>query len=310
MNAKLQKLCYKATDSARERGHGPLSIKHEYGNEYADVVCNFCGKEARVTLHPRPNEIDIGGELVAVRCEKPRKQNPPVRTRKINEHVSDFASADDFLGSKAEVALANNTRLVRVRDTNERPDERAIGVKLHSTYVVTYYEGGDIEVDFGGYDTVTTRQRINQLLPHGLGLVSHKGERWLAQLRADGFDHPHWERIIKMSGKPVVVRRDDEPYGKMGRWVERKGTRSNPPKRRKLLRRDEVEVAQHYERGESLVWVRDKATQQITVAEWRDDEVGQMVEDGFFKGRYYARDAHVEPKSVLDYCVEMGIIAP
>ena len=95
------------------------------------------------------------------------RRNP--RTRSIGEHVHDFKSADRFLGSREERTLANNTVIYRTDDDN-------IGVRLHRTTIVRYFSDGRIMLDSGGWRTVTTKQRINQLLPAGIRLSQHKRE--------------------------------------------------------------------------------------------------------------------------------------
>ncbi|MGH9317729.1 MAG: hypothetical protein ACRD1P_11570 [Thermoanaerobaculia bacterium] len=72
---------------------------------------------------------------------------------------------------------------------------------------------------------------------------------------------------------------------------------------RRLLKRSEVDVAVWEERDRLHIHIRDKKTQQRTIAEWWDDDARQMFEDGFFKS---GRDLE---RSVLDYAEEMGLIA-
>lgn len=51
--------------------------------------------------------------------------------------------------------IANNTRLVELMNGD-------YGVKLHSTVIVAYHKDGLQSITLGGWDTITTRQRINQ----------------------------------------------------------------------------------------------------------------------------------------------------
>lgn len=66
-------------------------------------------------------------------------------------------------------------------------------------------------------------------------------------------------------------------------------------------------VDQWFERDRAMVHVTTKDTEQ-TVAEWWDDDVGQMVEDGFFKslGFRARRGAPIDDRSVLEYLADMG----
>ena len=36
--------------------------------KYSDAICITCEREVRITLKPLPNEINIGGEAVALNC--------------------------------------------------------------------------------------------------------------------------------------------------------------------------------------------------------------------------------------------------
>lgn len=54
--------------------------------------------------------------------------------------------------------LKNNTYLVRIS-----PD--SIGVQLHNTIVVTIHSDGTYTLNSGGWQTVTTKQRINEYCP-------------------------------------------------------------------------------------------------------------------------------------------------
>lgn len=91
------------------------------------------------------------------------KRNVP--TRDIGDKVHNWWSADTFLGRRNQRKLANNT--VVYRDPIE-PD--AIRVKFHYTVIVTYFRDGRIQINSGGHHTKTTKQRLNQLLPHGVGI--------------------------------------------------------------------------------------------------------------------------------------------
>lgn len=110
------------------------------------------GKRWVFMLEPRE-----GGSQVT------HKRNVP--TRDIGDKVHNWWSADTFLGRRNQRKLANNT--VIYRDPIE-PD--AIRVKLHYTVIVTYFRDGRIQINSGGHRTKTTKQRLNQLLPHGVGI--------------------------------------------------------------------------------------------------------------------------------------------
>lgn len=112
---------------------------------------------------------------------RPYSENP--RSREIGQHVYDYASALKFLGGKYERRLANNTTLLVEGETMSK--EPIIAVRLHRTLIVMYFPDGTIQLNSGGYRTRTTLQRINQLLPPGLG-VYQKDYDWYVLLRGKG----------------------------------------------------------------------------------------------------------------------------
>jgi transcription elongation factor Elf1 len=70
--AKLIGLEYDAVKSATLRGHkmGKMTNNHTIGKPATRsiAVCVVCGMDVEVTTKPLPNEIDIGGEAVALNC--------------------------------------------------------------------------------------------------------------------------------------------------------------------------------------------------------------------------------------------------
>lgn len=104
-------------------------------------------------------------------------ENP--RTRDIGNHVYDYPTAAKFLGDKGSRKLANNTKVYRVmlRGYYGLVDE--IHVRLHNTDIVSYREDGIITLNSGGYQTTTTKQRMNQLLPPGYGISQTKFKWYL-----------------------------------------------------------------------------------------------------------------------------------
>lgn len=65
--------------------------------------------------------------------------------------------------------LANNTRVYRYRQ------QSIIAVRLHNTEILRYHESGEIDVNFGGWYTVTTRERIREFSP--LYVYTHRLSR-------------------------------------------------------------------------------------------------------------------------------------
>lgn len=69
----LETLRRDAATACKLRGHSmrwQAPFKYHSG-QAQDGVCRVCAMEVRVQTAPAPNEIDIGGEAVALTCEKP-----------------------------------------------------------------------------------------------------------------------------------------------------------------------------------------------------------------------------------------------
>ncbi len=59
-----------ALESCDFRGHtmNPWTAHSFYGEQIQFCNCIFCGKQVTVNAKPLPNQIDIGGEAVALGC--------------------------------------------------------------------------------------------------------------------------------------------------------------------------------------------------------------------------------------------------
>jgi hypothetical protein len=59
-----------ATAAAQHRGHSLKWTKpYTHGaRKVQDGWCVRCGKEVQIIDHPAPNEIEVGGEAVALHC--------------------------------------------------------------------------------------------------------------------------------------------------------------------------------------------------------------------------------------------------
>lgn len=71
-------------------------------------------------------------------------------------------------GARIAKRIANNTLEIAY------PDGRK-AYRLHDTDIVTYMPNGDIRLDTGGWDTVTTRERMCRYLPSGVQVWRRKG---------------------------------------------------------------------------------------------------------------------------------------
>jgi len=89
-----------------------------------------------------------------------------------------------------------------------------------------------------------------------------------------------------------------------GAWVDIVNCEcGDQPDAKKLPTRYDVKVTQWAERDRHHIGIVDKETEQISYADWWDDEARQMFEDGFFlSGNDFEN-------SVLGYAEDMGILA-
>lgn len=96
-----------------------------------------------------------------------------------------FSDAREKLGNRESRKIANNTYL-------QKRSDGSIAVKLHSTDVVTFHQNGSVVFDSGGWQTVTTKQRMNEFSP--VRIWSDKGI-WYAN-NGGGWD----ERVVYRDG--------------------------------------------------------------------------------------------------------------
>ncbi len=68
---KINRLKQTARQAASQRGHSLCrfaKLTTGSGNQIHIAHCGVCQADVSVKLHPLPNEIDIGGEAVALNC--------------------------------------------------------------------------------------------------------------------------------------------------------------------------------------------------------------------------------------------------
>jgi hypothetical protein len=88
-----------------------------------------------------------------------------------------FADFDRFLGSKDSRKVSHNTYA-------ERQADGSIGIRLHSTVILTFHSDETMTLNSGGWRTVTTKDRLNSILPAPLGVSSDHGV-WTVSRRGD-----------------------------------------------------------------------------------------------------------------------------
>lgn len=56
-----------------------------------------------------------------------------------------------------------------------------LGIRLHSTEILKFFPDGRIVLNSGGWQTVTTKERMNRYLPHPWSIYSEKGDWFLCR---------------------------------------------------------------------------------------------------------------------------------
>lgn len=99
-------------------------------------------------------------------------------TAKLNPQPRSYEQADAALKvrNSGSVSIGHNTRMTRWHGS--------IDIWLYNTAIITYNMDGSIEINSGGHRTVTTKDRINQLLPDGC-YVYQQGWTWYLVLNGD-----------------------------------------------------------------------------------------------------------------------------
>jgi hypothetical protein len=131
----------------------------------------------------------------------------------------------DTLGNRETRKVANNSYLTFTegqRDREGHPGQRGtIAYRLHGTYVVLYHHNGTVELNSGGWRTVTTKDRINRCFsdygPTGYRVYSTNRVWHL---------YRHGERVAEFADG-MVIHPDDSITGAMTTADIRKRDASN-----------------------------------------------------------------------------------
>lgn len=118
-----------------------------------------------------------------------------------------YEAADALLGPRhTSRVIANNTALVRHFASGGLDHEgEPIGLVLHATEVATFHRDGTVTIRTGGWDTVTTLDRINRVLQGTPWHVSRKGG--VARLYLHG---RHFEADVQ-GGVRIGLDRPERP---------------------------------------------------------------------------------------------------
>jgi len=138
---------------------------------------------------------------------------------KLNQ-LPQFRTYDDiaeFLGNRESRRIANNT-------TVSRRGEREIGVILHNTYILTYHKIGEgnetatiIEFNSGGWQTSTTKQRINALSP--LHIYQEKFS-WFFDCKGNAYSYQDGMTLtLNFYGNIAEINAPVKP-AKQNKWIK------------------------------------------------------------------------------------------
>jgi hypothetical protein len=83
----------------------------------------------------------------------------------------------DLTGIKSARKIANNTLQIDFEDG-------AQAIRLHLTNIITWAQG-NIILNSGGWQTVTTKSRLNQFLPQGFYIHSERGLWYVRTAQGD-----------------------------------------------------------------------------------------------------------------------------
>lgn len=94
------------------------------------------------------------------------------------------AEFDAWLGNKSSRKVSHNTYAERHGDD--------IGIRLHATTIITYHPDGSVTFNSGGWRTVTTKDRLNNVGPRWLGVQSADGVWLVLSHSLDWVDDGGW----------------------------------------------------------------------------------------------------------------------
>lgn len=97
-----------------------------------------------------------------------------------------YQDCKDFLNGKYKKKLGNNTWLFKI-------NEKSYGIMYHSTFILRYFIGGFVQFDTNGWQTVTTKQRLNKFQPWIT--ISQKNFQWFMHINGDDAIYDYKDRI-------------------------------------------------------------------------------------------------------------------
>lgn len=121
----------------------------------------------------------------------------------------DYKSVIEKLNGRESKKVMHNTYLQwRTEESSTGERGRAVALKYHNTDVITWHADGRIVVDVDGWQTPTTKLRLNEFLPAGFRAYSDRGVWYIS---TPEFDEPRtrtfscyecrkgWNAVIELS---------------------------------------------------------------------------------------------------------------
>lgn len=149
--------------------------------------------------------------------------------------------------------IANHTYLKRRTST-------CVAVRLHATDVLTFHDDGRIHVSTGGWNTVTTKDRINSHLPDGWRVWTESEEMFIGR---GGWTNP----VAAFNGNSVVIEADGTVTGGVSVEEKRADIRAARNEARRPVNR-------------ARYWIRKARTLRIDASECKARKEGRGYCDG------------------------------
>jgi len=107
---------------------------------------------------------------------------------RMKEEIRDYESAVRYLRGKEARTIGHNTSIVTSWGPPHPCGKQAIGVLYHSTVVLWWHPDGTLELWTGGWETSTTKQRLNAFLPNPYRVYAKNGD-WRLWDFENGLDY-------------------------------------------------------------------------------------------------------------------------
>lgn len=112
-----------------------------------------------------------------------------------------YADALAFLDGRNRVKIGHNTELVN-------DNAGTIGIRYHATVIVAYKENGTVTFNTGGWDTMTTFGRMDQVARHFDYTISrHKWESYIQPTTSGAERVTGWEVVSILPDGTLNVRK-------------------------------------------------------------------------------------------------------